>query len=312
MSTVARSATSARPRIRRRLTRLALGLAALLLVAYLGIATLAANILTTPRRSFGARTPAALSLAYSDASFPARGGDVAIAGWFIPQPGSHRAVVLVHGKDSSRAAEFAGHFVDLAAALHARGFAVLMIDMRGHGRSGDAHFSFGLNERRDVEGAVDWLKGQGFGPGSIGVLGVSMGAAASIGAAADDADIGALAEDCSYAAIEPIIQKEWRGASGLPELFLPATLLMGRLLFGYDIAAARPVDEIGRIAPRPLLIIHGIADQLIPLAHAEQLRAAAPSAELWEVAGAAHAGAYLADPRAYVERVAGFFERSLK
>jgi uncharacterized protein len=312
MRSVVQSSASIRRPIRRRLARLAIALAIALLVVYLAISALAASILTTPQRSFGAETPAALNLAFSETSFPARGGDVTIAGWFIPQPAGRRAVVLVHGKDSSRTNEFAGHFIDFAAALHARGFAVLMIDMRGHGRSGDAHFSFGLNERRDVEGAVDWLKGQGFRAGSIGVMGVSMGAASSIGAAADDSDIGALVADCSYAAIYPIIQKEWRGASGLPEFFLPSTLLVGQLLYGYDIADASPVDEVGRIAPRPLLLIHGAADQLIPVAQAEQLKAAAPSAELWEVPGAGHAGAYLANPQAYVEKVAWFFERSLK
>jgi pimeloyl-ACP methyl ester carboxylesterase len=313
METITQPATSTQPRsrTRRALARFAVGLAAVLLIAYLGISALAANILTTPRRVLGGRTPAALNLAFDDVSFPARGGDVRIAGWFIPQQSS-RAIVLVHGKDSSRADEFQGHFVDLAAALHARGFAVLMIDMRGHGRSGDAHFSFGLDERRDVEGAVDWLKTQGFRPGSIGVLGVSMGAASSIGAVADDPDIGALVEDSSYAAIYPIIQEQWRGASGLPEFFLPSTLLIGQLLFGHDIIAANPVDEVGRIAPRPLLIVHGTADRLIPIAHAEQLKAAAPAAELWVVAGAGHAGSYRADPQAYVAKVVGFFEKSLR
>jgi uncharacterized protein len=314
MSTAAQPATSTRPlsHARHALARFATGLLTILLIAYLGISALAANILTTPRRVFGDRTPAALNLAFSDVSFSARGGDVQIAGWLIPQPASRRAIVLVHGKDSSRADEFQGHFVDLAAALHARGFAVLMIDMRGHGRSADAHFSFGLSERRDIEGAVDWLKTQGFQPGSIGVLGVSMGAASSIGAAADDPDIEALVDDCSYAAIYPIVQEQWHGASGLPDFFLPSTLLIGQLLFGYDISAANPVDEVAQIAPRPLLIIHGTADRLIPVAHAEQLKAAAPAAELWEVAGAQHGSSYLANPRAYVEKVAGFFEKSLR
>jgi uncharacterized protein len=304
--------TRLRGRARRFLARFVVGLVAMLVIAYLGISALAATILTTPRRTFGDRTPATLSLNFEDISFAARDDGVRIAGWFIPQPNSQRAIVLVHGKDQSRADEFYGHFVDLAAALHTRGFAVLMIDMRGHGRSGDAHFSFGLRERHDIEGAVDWLKSRGFAPGRIGVLGVSMGAASSIGAAADDLDIGALVEDSSYAAIYPIIQQQWRGTSGLPEFFLPSTLMIGQLLFGDDISTANPLDEIGRIAPRPLLIIHGTADGLIPVGHAEQLKAAAPSAELWEVAGAQHASSYTANPQVYIEKVAGFFEQSLR
>lgn len=314
MSTIAQpdAPTSTRSRVRRILTSLAVAVVVLVLLIYLGISALAANILTTPQRTFGAETPAAFHLTFSDVRFPARGGDVSIAGWFIPREASRKALVLVHGKDGNRSGEFGGKFVDFAAALHDRGFAVLMIDMRGHGQSGDAHFSFGLNERRDIEGAVDWLEQQGFQPGSIGVLGVSLGAASSIGAAADDPDIGALVADSSYAAVYPIIQHEWGTVSHLPDIFLPSTLLVGRLMLGADIAASRPVDEVGRIAPRPVLIIHGTGDQLIPEEHARQLKAAGPSAELWEVPGAEHAGSYDMDPRAYTERVATFFEQHLK
>ncbi|MBK9710801.1 MAG: alpha/beta fold hydrolase [Kouleothrix sp.] len=314
MSTAAQTGAPTRTRSRasRLIARLAAILAVVLLAGYLIISGLAANVLTVPRRQVGSQTPAALSLTYSDVRFPAREDGVEISGWYIPRDGSRNAVVLVHGWNSSRTNEFQGHFVDFAAALHDRGLAVMLIDLRGHGQSADAHFSFGIRERYDVEGAVDWLKGQGFKPGSIGVLGVSMGGAAGIGAAADDPDIGALVEDCSFAEIYPLIQREWGNTTPLPQIFLPSTVLMGRLLFGYAIWDARPVDEIGKIPPRPLLIIHGSADAFTPVEHGRQLHAAAPSAEYWEVPGADHAHSYAANPQAYVDRVAGFFERSLK
>ena len=311
-TTQATPAARARGRARRLILRIAIGLAALLLAAYLLISALAANMLTVPRRAPENRTPAALSLAYDDVRFPSREDNLEIAGWYIPRLGSRKAVVLVHGWNSNRSAEFQGRFVDFGAALHDRGFAVMMIDMRGHGASGDGHFSFGIRERHDVEGAVDWLERQGFQPGSIGVLGVSMGAATGIGAAADDPDIGALVEDCSFADIKPLIEREWSNNTPLPQFFLPSTVLMGRLLFGYAIWDARPVDVIGKIAPRPVLIIHGGGDRFIPVEHGRQLKAAAPSAEYWEVPGADHARSYAADPGAYVDRVASFFERKLK
>jgi alpha-beta hydrolase superfamily lysophospholipase len=87
-------------------------------------------------------------------SFPARGNDVAISAWYIPHEGSRKALILVHGKDNNRVAEFDVHFVDFAASFHERGFTVLMIDLRGHGLSGEGHVSWGMNERRDIEGAV--------------------------------------------------------------------------------------------------------------------------------------------------------------
>jgi uncharacterized protein len=314
MDSTAQTATLASPRSRARrwLARLMFSLIVLALALYVGVSVLAASMLTVPRRVVSAATPAALGLAFQDVQFPAQVDAVPISGWYIPHDGSHEAIVLVHGKDSNRTNEFGGRFPNLAAALHERGFAILMIDMRGHGQSGDGRYSFGLNEQRDIAGAADWLRTQGFLRGSIGVLGVSMGAASSMFAAANDPDIGALIEDCGYADINPILAHEWSTASGLPNMFLPSSLFAARMMYGYDISAAQPVAEVGKIAPRPMLIIHGTADTLIPVAQAEQIKAANPAAELWEVAGAGHAGSYAADPQAYVDRVASFFAKSLQ
>ncbi len=314
MGTVAQPAVAPKKRsLTRRVAKIiAVGIFTTLVIPYIVISMVAANILTTPRRAFGTETPSAYNLSYTDVSFPARGGDVQIAGWYIPQQAASRVVVMVHGKDGNRTNWLRDGYGDLIQALQARGFAVLMIDMRGHGRSGDAHYSFGVNEQRDIEGAVDWLKEQGFRPGSIGVYGMSMGAASSIIATAEEPAIGALVEDCGYAAIAPIIQKEWASASRLPDFFLPSTLLMGQLMFGYDIDSARPVDAIDDIAPRPVLIIHGTADKLVPVDNADQLKAAYPAAELWRVEGAKHGGSFNTNREAYIERVASFFDTHIK
>ncbi len=287
--------------------------AVLLCAAYWIVGAVAANGLATPVRNFDpAQSPARYNLADQDVRFPAAIDRLSIAGWYLPRKDAAQAVILVHGKDSSRTAEFNSRFVEFAKALHDRGFAVLMIDLRGHGQSAAAHYSFGLLERRDIEGAVEWLKQQRFEPGRIGVLGVSLGAGSSIGATADDPDIGALVEDSGYAAIYPIIQREWSKVSGLPDFVLPGAVIMGRVLFGYNVADSRPVDDIKRIAQRPVLIIHGQQDQLVPESDAEQLKAALPSAEMWIVPGVDHAGAYQADPKAYDQKVADFFEKNLK
>jgi uncharacterized protein len=301
---------AARPRARRVAVGFALGLAALLLALYLGVSAYAASVVTWPQRDPLDVTPAAAGATFEEVTFPASEDGVTIAGWFLPSDGATGAVVLVHGKDSSRSSEFGGRFVNLAAELQGRGLAVLMIDMRGHGASGDARFSFGLHERRDLLGAVEWLKTQGFAPGSIGVLGISMGAAAAIGAAAESGEIGALVADCSYAEIYPLMRQHWTAASGLPDFFLPSTLLMGRFIVGEDLSRARPADEIDDIG-RPVLIVHGAEDTFTPVENGRQLAAANPAAEYWEVPGAPHAGSYAADPERYTDRVADFFARHL-
>ena len=290
--------------------RILISFAALSLVLYTGIALLAANVTTMPLRAARISTPANVGLSFEEVRFPAHGDDATIAGWYIPNPGATRAAVLVHGKDSSRSSALAGRFVEVAAALHAHGFSVLMIDLRGHGESSPARFTFGLWERRDIIGAVDWLQStHGIPPQRVGVLGVSMGAAAGIGAMHDDPDIGALVADCSYAEVYPLMQLHWSEAAHLPEAFLPGALLAGRLLTGVDLTQARPVVDIVDI--KPVLIIHGIADSFTPIEQGRQLAAAAPAAEYWEVAGAEHARAYATNPSAYMSRVITFFDKAL-
>ncbi len=272
---------------------IALALPFVVPVTYLAMGAVAANALTVPKRRFDAQnTPARLGLAFDEVRFPSRGGEVQIAGWYIPRAAGDRALVLVHGRDASRTFEFGGRFVELAAALHRCGYPVLMIDLRGHGQSGDGRYGFGLKERCDVQGAVDWLLHKGLAPGRIGVLGVSLGAASAIGAMADEPRIGALVTDSGFADFAPLLQAHWRADTRLPVLLQPSALFMARVLFGIDLRASRPFQEVNRIAPRPMFFIHSAADALVPVSNVEQLAAAAPSAETWVVSGSEHARIY--------------------
>jgi fermentation-respiration switch protein FrsA (DUF1100 family) len=280
-----------------------------LLVVYFVVGIVSATTVTLPERIFS--EDILPDRTYEDVRFPSRGEEVEIAGWYIYREGNTKALILVHGKDSSRTREFDGTMVTLAGDLVDAGFDVLMIDMRGHGQSGDGRYSFGINERLDVLGAVDWLKTKGFKPGSIGALGVSMGGAAAIGATADDTDIGAIIVDSTFADIYPLILQEWTNESGLPNFFIPSMRLMNQWLYGYDVAEARPVDEISQIAPRGLMIIHCTTDTLVPFSQAEELIAAAPFAHTWIVDGCDHAKLILSDFQPYCDQVIGFFDEHL-
>lgn len=296
-----------------RLWRAALVLAATLAVVYFALGLVIANALTVPRREpLGPDPRVALGLPFEEARFTARGEPIELGGWFVPAPAGSpaRAIILVHGKDGCRSCAFDKTSIGLVGALQARGFAVLMMDLRGHGGSGDGRFTFGLRERRDIEGAVDWLIGRGFAPGRIGLIGESMGAASAIGAAADEPAIGALVADSSYAELVPVLAQEFPKVSGLPGFLLPGAVLMGRLVVGEDIAASRPIDEIGRIAPRPLLIVHAADDPVISVEHARRLAAAA-GVEPWIMAGDSHTDTFSHDPAAYAARVGTFFDEAL-
>ncbi|MBL1174772.1 alpha/beta hydrolase [Pantanalinema sp. GBBB05] len=299
------------PKPSKRLIKITVGISLFLGTGYLGISAFAAHVLSTPQKIFDRNQKAIFSQSPQDVRFSSADG-IPIAAWFLPVKGSAQAVILVHGMHSSRTAELDGHFAELGAALQQQKLAVLMIDLRGHGQSGDARFTFGLAERQDVIAAVNWLKHQGFQAGKIGVLGVSMGAATAIGATADDADIGAVVADSGYAEVYPVMQRNWAKTSGLPDIFLPTTMMFGSWYTGYDLTSSKPVNEVKRIFPRSILIIHSVADPFTPVEQAQQLTHAAPSAEYWQTTAPTHAGSYAINPQAYMRRVTTFFHRHLQ
>lgn len=290
-------------------TLLVTALLSLPVLGYGGVCYLAAGILTMPPRNLdAAQTPARFGLAYEEVRFPSRAPEVELAGWHIAYPGAERAVVLLHGHTSSRSTEFGGRFIELGAALHARGFSVLMFDQRGHGASSGRNSGLGSLEHDDMAGALDWLQAQGYAYERIGVLGVSIGGAAAVRAVAENPAIAALVLDSTPAHMLPVVQSQWRSASGLPDFFLPTTLLFARLRFGTDLEAAPPLSQIARLAPRPALIIHGEADELVSSASALALAAELPSAEIWLVPGGGHALNFNTAPEAYAQRVGDFFD----
>ena len=288
-------------------------LAVLLLIGYLGTTAFVSLYLYGALRTLDpAQGPAKYGVVYEDVRITSRDPGIELGAWFLPNAASNKAVVLVHGKDASRTREMQNGFVGFAVALRQRGFNVLMIDLRGHGTSTQAPVSFGLNERHDVLGAVDWLRTRGFAPQRVGLLGISLGGASSIGAMADEPDLGALVTDCSFADFVPMAEMKWSQITGLSQLFMQPALWLTQRMSQVNLLAARPVDDMGRLQGRAVLIIHGTNDMLVPVSEARKLHAADPGAEYWEVAGAMHGGSYRWDPQAYLARVSAFFQRNLK
>jgi hypothetical protein len=178
-------------------------------------------------------------------------------------------------------------------------------------------------------GAVDWLEQRGYQAGSIGVLGYALEAGSIIGAAAEEPDIGAVWVDSLFADIQSVLEHGWTGVTGLPQPFWNSTRLMRCLLYGYDIAASRPIDEIASIAPRPLFMAHCQNDNLIQISQMEQVLAVAQVMDSWIIQNCYihttdtapanfpevfnnHAIGYSLNPEEYTQKVVQFFAQSLE
>ncbi|HYF62842.1 MAG TPA: alpha/beta hydrolase, partial [Herpetosiphonaceae bacterium] len=153
---------------------------------------------------------------------------------------------------------------------------------------------------------------------NIGLHGYSMGAASGLLAAATDPAVKAMVEDSGYADLMDVLDQEVPERSGLPPVFTPGIVLMARLMYGIHADEVKPAEAAARFAPRPLLVIHGDADQLIPVANAGRIWRARygegepDPATYYVVPGAGHTQAYKSDTAAYLALVGGFFEEHLK
>jgi dipeptidyl aminopeptidase/acylaminoacyl peptidase len=295
-----------------RVLKITIAVLLFLLLAYLGIGAYAISQVTSiGDHDVYNHTPATFGIDYQEVTFPAATDELQIAAWYLPNPGTDKAVIIVHGRDASKQWAESGTIVAFQADLVQAGYAVLAIDVRGHGDSGPARYSFGVYERRDVLGAVDFLIEKGFQPGKIGLVGISLGGAAVNGAMVESEAIGAVITEGTFADFEPVVYEQWENESGLPNFFLPGVLLMNRIMYGYSLADVNPAAEIAQAEPRPMLIIHCTEDDMFDMSHPEALLEAAPHAEKWIMNSCDHAELYRDYPQEYSQRVITFFDENL-
>jgi hypothetical protein len=215
-------------------------------------------------------------------------------------------VVILHGHNNSY--DFYNY---RAPFLHEAGFNVLLFDFRAHGRSEGKHMTFGYEERRDVLGAVDFLHERGMR--HIGLLGFSYGGIVSMVSAPICPNIEAVVSDGGPARMRTAIAQ--RGVEmGFP-LWLTtpmAYLIIGMtsLRLGVNLFHFEALRWVGKIAPRPILFIHGDLDQYLP--DFDQLyQAAGLPKELWRLPDAGHTTASQLYPEEHNRKVIEFFQRYL-
>jgi fermentation-respiration switch protein FrsA (DUF1100 family) len=229
-----------------------------------------------------------------------------LSGWWLPQPGSQRVVIGLAGHRSPKS-----DLLGIGSGLWRAGNNVLLFDWRSRGQSDVAQHSLAYYELRDAEAAVAYAFNR-IPTARIGLMGYSMGASVALLLAAREPHVAAIAADCPFTGIAEVVA---HGAAQLrlpPQLVVPMADKLTSWRFGYRFGAVRPIEAVAAISPRPLLLIHGADDSLIPVSHAHELFAAAREPkQRWIVEGAEHCGAYFVDRTGYVAQVAEFFSQYL-
>jgi dienelactone hydrolase len=245
-------------------------------------------------------------LDYESVTLSSRDG-LRIAGWYVPSK-NRAAVVLSHGHSAHRAMT-----LPVAAMLAQEGYGVLMIDLRAHGESEGETFSL-WQAGDDVLGAVDYLQTRpDVDPNRIGAWGFSAGAAASVHAAAQSPAIrGVIADGLQWTRFKDA-RGLYRGSTWQYFLIDWVQMTATDLLYAGDSRPRALVDDVARIAPRPLLIIvaddHPFDNET--LAAEQYQEVGGESVSVWIVPGVVHGGGWELHPEAYRQHLLAFLDRAL-
>ena len=181
-------------------------------------------------------------------------------GVYYPNAGSHLWVIALHGYRGSHTG-----VTNLAQHYYDAGYQVLTPDLRACGDSEGDYVGMGWLDRKDVLQWIDWVLAQD-SEAEIVLHGVSMGAATTMMTAGEDTpeQVKVFVEDCGYTSVWDIFSSELKLRFGLPEFpILYTASATARAKAGYGFKEASALQQVQN-CEKPMLFIHGTADDFIP------------------------------------------------
>jgi dipeptidyl aminopeptidase/acylaminoacyl peptidase len=229
-----------------------------------------------------------------------------IDGALIATPSERRpTIVYVHGRSANRMEQF-----PLAKALFREGYNAVLWDSKSR------QITYGPREIDQIRRIVASLRDDPHvSPDRIYLIGNSLGAAMTIGAAAADADkhMRGIVADSSYANLTSVASRYVSAFGIIPlPIVWPAktvTFATAQVLHDIDFKTRNPADWAERVTC-PVLLIHGKSDRRIPPEHSEMILSRLGSEkELWLVDKAGHTKSFKRNPAEYTRRVLAFLNR---
>ncbi|GIN56028.1 alpha/beta hydrolase [Lederbergia ruris] len=217
-----------------------------------------------------------------------------------------KAVILAHGFRNT-----GDDMGKLAKFYYQEGFDILLPDARGHGESEGNYIGYGWHERLDY---LDWIQLliDEYGATEILLHGNSMGAATVLMTSGENlpSEVKGIIADSGYSSVKAELQHQLKNIYHLPSFpLLNVTSVITNIKAGYTFEEASAVKQVKKNT-RPLFIIHGDADDLVPTAMGHELyEAAGGEKELWIVPDAGHTKAFDNVTEEYESRLKEFLDR---
>lgn len=223
--------------------------------------------------------------------------------------GHPSVIVICHGFYNSKE----NRWMRKAAEALSLKYDVMMMDMRGHGKSG-GRYTWSAKEDMDIDAVVDHAATLGYN--NIGIMAFSLGAASAINSAALRKDIGSMVLISCPSKFEAINYHFWE-----PSMFCD---LRDNISCGWQgkgartthlfIAKRKPIDSIRHIKDTPILFIHGDNDWVIKDSHSRKLFDAMQGPKRLEIiSGGMHAERLIEfDTEGMMKLIIDWFDQTLR
>lgn len=242
--------------------------------------------------------------------------DIELAAWWIDAKNetSNKTVIVTHGIGTSKQ-----DFNTLlpTAMLVKSGINVLLVDQRDAGESTctDGRHSAGQEESSDFAVVADWLNTTKEIPAaSLGMFGVSGGAIATSLVPAKSDMVSAFAMEGTIFDFNQAATQEVE-FQGFPGFLWQFALVSANLFHGVDLSETDVKDSIEQAGSRPMLILHGDADQRLDYQSSvdfyEYAKKAGATIQLETFEDADHTEGMLTETERYAKLLSDFFNQNL-
>lgn len=241
----------------------------------------------------------------------ARDGIELHAEYFPAEKSTDRLVICNHGYTGCGMRDCAS----IAVFFHKIGYDCLIVDHRGHGKSGGDYIGFGILDRFDCLRWIQYVNNRFGSSKQIVLYGVSMGATTALMTAGfpEVADsVKAVIADCAFTSPYEVFKHILKRDYHLPPFpIMDINDSMCRKKAGYGFSDYSTIDAVQNTTI-PVLFIHGSEDNFVPVYMSRQnYDACSSEKDIMIIQNAGHGASYYENVPAYEEKIISFTEKYL-
>ena len=225
--------------------------------------------------------------------------------WLKAPIQTNKVILTLHGYRSKGESDFAAisHF------YHDKGYHVLIVDHRAHGKSEGEYIGFGVLDHQDCKAWITKIIEKLGKEAQIYIHGISMGGATAIALCSEKLppQVKGIIADCAFTSpwevFEHVLRTDYH-LPAFPTLYIADAICRDKAGYAFD--GIRNTERVEK-AKLPILFIHGDRDNFVPTWMSKEMyRACTSKKKMLLVKGAGHGESYYKDTKNYQETVETF------